>query len=128
MFKAAPFAAPEDDAVARWESLRASGKLHAEVRTFSGCDPAARFAESSRKVERDPQGRIVRYEMRGSTEGAPYEAEGFYDAAGVLRVERWRREGGEVTERRHPASGPAKTRLPARASGASIDAPGRCER
>jgi hypothetical protein len=122
-------AVPADDAVARWVSLRASGKLRAEVRSFSGCDPdVARFTESFRRLERDPQGRVVRYQVRGSTEGTAYEAEGFYDAAGVLRVERWRYEGGEVKERRHPASGPAKTRLPERASGARIDAPGRCER
>jgi hypothetical protein len=122
-------AVPADDVVARWESLRSAGKLRAEVRTFSGCDPdVTRFTESFRRLERDPQGRVVRIEMRGSTEGRPYEAEGFYDAAGVLRVERWRYEGGAVTERRHPASGPAKTQLPARANGARIDAPGVCDR
>ncbi len=123
--------AQADDPVARWQALRASGKLTAEVRTFSGCPPDGpydphHFRESFRKLERDLQGRLVRYEMRGTIEGGPFEAEGFYDAAGVLRVERWT-DGGKVSERRHPAAGPSRTRFPARASGATIDAPGVCD-
>ncbi len=126
--------APAEDPVARWQSLRASGKLSVEVRRFSGCEPERpydphHFDESFRKLERDPAGRLVRYEMHGTQEHTEFRAEGFYDASGALRVERWRFEGSNPTEKRHPAGGPrTRTWFPAHASGARIDAPGVCER
>jgi hypothetical protein len=50
-------ALPVPEAVLRYEELRRSGRLRGELRTFPGCD-----GELWRKVERDPEGRVVSYE------------------------------------------------------------------
>ncbi len=51
-----PSGGAEGEAVARHEALRRAGRLRAEVRTFPGCD-----GELWRRVERDPDGRVVSY-------------------------------------------------------------------
>ncbi len=43
-------------ALAQYEDLRRTGRLRAEVRSFPGCD-----GELSRRLERDPAGRVVSY-------------------------------------------------------------------
>ncbi|HEX9242856.1 MAG TPA: zf-HC2 domain-containing protein [Anaeromyxobacter sp.] len=53
-------AAPQEpDALARYEALRREGRLRVETREFPGCP-----SESWRRIERDPEGRIVSYAWR----------------------------------------------------------------
>jgi hypothetical protein len=53
---AAPPEASVRDALARYEALRREGRLRVESRDFPGCP-----AELARRLERDPEGRIVAY-------------------------------------------------------------------
>ncbi|BDG03790.1 anti-sigma factor family protein [Anaeromyxobacter oryzae] len=124
--QAAPAA---DDPVARWQHLRAAGQLRGAIATFPGCD-----GESWRKVEEDPQGRVVKYARHGTAGGVPFEAELYYAPDGALRVVRYREEGGAWHEARLPGAAvpagiegiPPGVVAPLRATDAGIEAPGRC--
>jgi hypothetical protein len=111
---------------ARAEALRDrsalgdAGSLRAEVRTFPGCD-----GETLRRVERDPEGRLVRYVREGRIGGRRVRIEHVYRPDGAL---------AGATVRDLDASGALLDaaalglELPARADEAGIDAPPRCGR
>jgi len=106
---------------ARYEALRAAGKLRGELRTFPGCE-----GEAWRKVELDPQGRVVRYVREGVFEGRRLRVEQLYDASGALAEAEaidLDAGGGQRTPAR--ALG---LDVPLRADLANADVPPRCGR
>ncbi|MFY3746512.1 Fe-S oxidoreductase, partial [Anaeromyxobacter sp. Red801] len=112
------------DAPARWRALRQAGALRGEVVTFTKCD-----GEAWRKVETDPEGRVVRYARHGRLAGRAFEAELYYAEDGALALARYREAGGPWREVRPPAPAggiPAAALQPARAADARADAPPRC--
>lgn len=124
----APRAPGESDPVARWQALRASGRLRGEVVTFLDCP-----GEAWRKVESDPQGRVIRYVRHGLADGVPFEAELFYAEDGALGAVRYREASGAWRELRFPGGWaapaghiPPPALDPARAGDAAADAPPRC--
>jgi hypothetical protein len=115
-------AAPDRSAaaLARYSELRAAGLLSAELRTFTDCE-----GESWRKVERDPEGRIVRYVREGRVAGRRVRVEHLFGADGGLAAVRVRDldRGGAVI-----APGALGLSTPRDASEAGPDAEPRCER
>lgn len=118
----------ESDPVARWQALRAAGRLRGEVVTFLECP-----GEAWRKVESDPQGRVIRYVRHGLAGGVPFEAELFYAEDGALGAARYREASGAWRELRFPGGWaapadhiPPPALEPARAGDAAADAPPRC--
>jgi hypothetical protein len=117
---------PGAGALARYQALRQAGRLRGEVVTFESCE-----GERWRKVETDPEGRVVRYARHGVTAaGAPFEAELYFGEGGALDALRYREGDGPWAE---DASGagvraavPDGVREPARATGATAGAPPRC--
>jgi hypothetical protein len=114
--------------VARYLELRAAGRLSGAVSVFPDCP-----AEAWRKVETDPEGRVVRYARHGEAGGAPFEVELYYDEDGALGVARYRAGGGPAREvrlggaARGDARGiPPGALVPRGAADAAIDAPPRC--
>lgn len=107
---------PAADAVHRYEALRAEGRLSAEIRTFPGC-----AGEAWRKVERDPEGRVVAYVREGTIGGARFRAEAIYGEDGRLARARALPLGGG-------AAPDAGVLVPGDAASAGIDAPPRCGR
>jgi hypothetical protein len=73
---AAKAAAPA--AVLRYDELRRTGRLQGEIRTFPGCD-----GELWRKVERDPDGRVVSYAREGFAGDRRVRVEAIYDPDGA---------------------------------------------
>jgi Putative zinc-finger len=120
---AAPQAAAPDRsgaALARYSALRGAGSLSGEIRTFTDCE-----GESWRKVERDPEGRTVKYVREGRVGGRQVRVEHLFAADGSLaavRVSDLERGGAAV------APGALGLSLPRDASEAGADAEPRCER
>ncbi|ACL63612.1 Fe-S oxidoreductase [Anaeromyxobacter dehalogenans 2CP-1] len=111
-------------ALARWRALQQAGALRGEVVTFTDCD-----GEAWRKVERDAQGRVVRYVRHGRLAGRAFEADLYYGEDGALALARYREEGGPWREARPPGTDgaiPEAALRPARAADARADAPPRC--
>ncbi len=104
-------------ALARYSALRAAGSLSAEIRTFTDCE-----GESWRKVERDPEGRTVKYVREGRVAGRRLRVEHLFSADGELAAVRATDldRGGDV------ASGALGLSLPRDASEAGADAEPRC--
>jgi hypothetical protein len=107
-----------------------AGRLRTSTASFAGCP-----GESSREVDRDEQGRVVRYLRRGVFRGTAFEAELLYDGEGALSEVRYR-AAGQVHTFRPGAVGaaadadaggvPAALIEPRRAEDAGPDAPPRC--
>lgn len=101
-------------------AIRAPARSGAEVRSFPGCE-----GETLRRVERDPEGRLVRYVREGRIGGRRLRIEHVYGPDGALA-------GATVRDLDAPgALLDARTlglALPARAEEAGIDAPPRCGR
>ncbi len=119
-------AQPEAAAVSRWRALREDGLLRGEVVTFLDCP-----GEAWRKVETDPQGRVVRYARHGVAGGVPFEAELFYGEDGALGAARYREASGAWRELRLAGANagqeiPAPALDPGQASEAAAGAPPRC--
>jgi hypothetical protein len=126
-------AAGAEDAFARYARLSAEGRLRTAAVLHPGCP-----GESSRKVETDPAGRVVKYTRRGARGGLPFEVELFYGSDGLLGAVRYREADGPVREVRLGGAGgaagaatrgaiPAAALEPLRATDARLDAPARCE-
>jgi anti-sigma factor RsiW len=117
-----------EDAISRYERLRAAGKLRTASATFEDCP-----GEASRQVETDEEGRVVKVTRRGAIQGAAFQAEQFYGADGQLGAVRYR-AGGTSHELRLGAPGadagaagvPASLLQPTRAADAGPGAPPRC--
>ena len=103
-------------AVARYEELRRSGRLRAEFRSFPGC-----AREPWRRIERDPDGRIVAYawEALAGTQRLRFEA--IYAPDGTLASKRAVDLGSGAPETL------VKFRVP-RPSEIDLDAPTVCDR
>lgn len=117
---------PEAQVVARWRALRAGGLLRGEVVTFLDCP-----GEAWRKVETDPQGRVIRYVRHGLAGGVPFEAELYYAEGGALGAVRYREAHGDWRELGLPGASagpaiPAPALDPDHASEAAAGAPPRC--
>jgi hypothetical protein len=116
----APSAAAANEALRHRAALRDEGSPRAEVRTFPGCE-----GETLRRVERDPQGRLLRYVREGRIDGRHLRIEHVYRPDGAL---------AGATVRDLDASGALLDadalglELPSRAEEAGIDAPPRCGR
>jgi ribonuclease E len=112
---AAKAAAPAPERFA----VRAEGALRGEIRTFPGCEE-----ESWRKVELDPDGRVVKYVREGRIAGRRVRIDHAYGPDGTLVSASARDvERGEPLDPR--SLGVA---LPERAEEAGPDAPPRCGR
>jgi hypothetical protein len=107
-----------------------TGRLRTSAASFTGCP-----GESSREVDRDEQGRVVRYLRRGVFRGTAFEAELLYGDDGALSEVRYRAAGqvrtfrpGAVGEAGDADAGgvPAALLEPRRAEDAGPDAPPRC--
>jgi hypothetical protein len=104
---------PPVDAVERYHALRAQGRLQGELRTFPRC-----AGEAWRKVERDPEGRVVAYVREGMVGGTRLRIEAIYGPDGRLaRARALPQEGGEAP--------PAEPLVPLTAAQAA-DEPPRC--
>ncbi len=102
------------DAVARYEALRAEGRVHAEERTFPGCT-----RELWRRVERDPEGRVVSYAWEEVVGTQRLRLEAVYGPDGKLARKR------AFDARTSAPEAFVKFRVPPAAS-VDIDAPPRC--
>jgi hypothetical protein len=91
-----------------------------EVRTFAGCE-----GETLRRVERDAEGRLVRYVREGRIGGRRVRIEHVYGADGALARATARDLDGAGAPLDPAGLG---VLLPARAEEAGIDAPPRCGR
>ena len=89
--------------------------------TFAGCP-----GETSREVEVDDRGRVVRYLRRGVWSGIAFEAELLYGDDGLLAEVRYRAGGEERVWRPGRTGVPAALLVPRRAADAGLDAPPRC--
>ncbi len=121
-------AVEREDPIARHQRLRVAGRLHGASAAYPGC-----AAETSREVDLDGQGRVVRYTRRGTAAGAPFQAELFYGEDGSLGAVRFQAKGRVHEVRIGPdgalpgGSGvPAFALEPRQASQAGPDAPPRC--
>jgi hypothetical protein len=102
------------EALARYDGLRRTGRLRVEVRTFPGCE-----GEASRRVERDPEGRVVFYAREVVDGGRRIRVEAVYGVDG------WPVQARAVD----PTSGEGIVGVKVGAPPASeidIDAPPRC--
>lgn len=100
-------------------ALRASEAPTAEVRTFEGCE-----GEALRRVERDAEGRLVRYVREGRIAGRRLRIEHVYGPGGAIaRAIARDLDSGALLD-----AGALGIELPARAAEAGIDAPPRCGR
>lgn len=110
----------EAAARARYAGLRASGQLRGEIRTLPGCE-----GEAWRKVELDPEGRVVSYVREGRVAGRRLRVEHLFDASGALVA-------ATAFDLETPGPGqPARALgldVPLRAEDAGPDAPPRCGR
>jgi hypothetical protein len=123
--------AAAEDAIARHARLQLAGQLHATAAEFRDCP-----AESSREVEQDAGGRVVKVTRRGLLHGRPFQVEQFYGEDGLLGAVRYSANGA-IQELRFGALGaaaastvggvPASVLTPRRAADAGLDAPPRCE-
>ncbi|HSD22474.1 MAG TPA: zf-HC2 domain-containing protein [Anaeromyxobacter sp.] len=115
-------AAPDRSAaaLARYSALRAAGSLSGEIRTFTDCE-----GESWRKVERDQEGRTVKYVREGRVAGRRVRVEHLFGADGGLAAVRVTDldRGGVVVP-----PGALGLSVPRDASEAGPDAEPRCER
>jgi hypothetical protein len=103
-------------AVARYEELRRSGRLRAEVRAFPAC-----AREPWRRVERDPDGRIVSYAWESVSDGRRLRLEAIYGPDGSLALKR------AVDAQTGAPEALVKFRVP-RVSEIDLDAPTLCDR
>jgi hypothetical protein len=108
--KSALLAAP--DAILRYEDLRRSGRLRGEVQTFPGCE-----GEQWRKVERDPEGRVVSYAREGLLGGRRVRVEAVYGPDGAAV---------RVTVKDAATSAPLAGARPWVPAAAEADGPPRC--
>ncbi|HTN50984.1 MAG TPA: zf-HC2 domain-containing protein [Anaeromyxobacter sp.] len=115
-----------EDPLERHRRLRDAGRLRAEAVVFQACP-----GEAWRKVETDPEGRVVAYLRGGTLAGKPFEAELYYGEDGALGAARFRAGEGPWSTYRLPAAPgadvPAPLRGPTRAEEATLAAPPRCE-
>jgi hypothetical protein len=103
-------------AVARYEELRRSGRLRAEVRVFPACP-----REPWRRLERDPEGRIVSYAWENLAGSRRLRLEAIYAPDGSLAARRaFDAESGAPETL-------VKFRVP-RSSEVDLDAPTPCDR
>jgi hypothetical protein len=109
-----------DDALARYGALRSAGRLRGEIRTFTSCP-----GEAWRKVETDPDGRVVSYVREGTIGGRRLRVEAIYGADGRLARTRIRDLADPAAPLRDAAPGEAPG-TPEKAAEASADAPPRC--
>jgi hypothetical protein len=111
-------ASTADDAGTRYLALRSAGKLRGTIATFQDCP-----GESWRKVETDPDGRVVMYVREGVVRGRHLRIEHLYGPDGAL---------ARATARDLGSGGPKLdassfgVRAPARAEDAAVDAEPRC--
>jgi hypothetical protein len=118
--RAAPEAAPAPVASsAPPAALRAGGMPRAEIRTFEGCE-----GETLRRVERDAEGRLVRYVREGRIAGRRLRVEHVYGPDGALA----RATVRDLDAATLLDAGALGLELPARAEEAGLDAPPRCRR
>jgi hypothetical protein len=108
-------AAGRSDAVARSEALRAEGRRRAEVRTFPGCD-----RELWRRVELDPDGRVVSYAWEERVGARRIHFEATYAPDGTVLRKR-------AVDAATSAPEPLEFSVPS-ASSIDPDAPSRCAR
>ena len=76
-------AQPGAAGVARYEALRRDGLLHVEEREFPGCS-----RELSRRIERDPEGRIVSYTWESMAGSQRLRLQAIYAPDGTLADKR----------------------------------------
>jgi hypothetical protein len=114
-------ASPAEAARARYDALRAAGQLRGEIRTYPGCE-----GEAWRKVETDPQGRVVRYVREGRLDGRRLRVEHLYDEGGAL-VEAEAVDLDAAGAGRTPARALGLD-VPLRAEAAAAGAAPRCDR
>jgi hypothetical protein len=98
----------------RYEDLRRSGLLRGEIRTFPGCE-----GEAWRKVERDPDGRVVSYTCEGDLGGRRVRIEAVYGPDGAP---------ARVTVRDARTMAPLEGATPWVPRAAEADGPPRCTR
>jgi len=103
-------------AVTRYEELRRSGRLRAEVRAFPAC-----AREPWRRVERDPDGRIVSYAWESVSDGRRLRLEAIYGPDGSLALKR------AVDAQTGAPEALVKFRVP-RVGEIDLDAPTVCDR
>lgn len=121
-------AAVAEDPIARRDRLNAADRLLRTTASFPGC-----LHETSRVVEQDEKGRVVKYTRRGSESGAPFQVELYYGEDGLLGAVRYRAEDG-VHELRLGAAPPDALKAgippwalePFRSAEAGPGAPPRC--
>ncbi len=101
------------DGVARYEALRSAGRLSVEERTFPGCTH-----ELWRRIERDPEGRVVSYAWEEMVGTQRVRLEAVYGPDGKLARK-------QAFDSATSAPEAVKFRVPA-ASSVDIDAPPRC--
>lgn len=73
--------APAVEAVERYEGLRREGRLAGEIQTFPGCE-----GEAWRKLERDREGRVVKYVREGVVGGRRLRIEHVFGPDGALEL------------------------------------------
>jgi hypothetical protein len=105
-------ATPPPDPASRYDELRRAGLLRGEIRTFPGCD-----GELWRKLERDPEGRVVSYAREGLSGDRRVRVEAIYDPAGAP---------ARVTVKDAATSAPLVGAEPWVPSAAEADGPPRC--
>jgi anti-sigma factor RsiW len=122
--------AVSEDAVARHRRLRDAGRLRVTSAAFPDCP-----GESSRQVEQDEEGRVVKLTRRGVVRGTPFQAELYFGEDGLLGAVRYRaadgvkdlRLGADAAPASTAAGIPASAFEPRRADDAGPDAPPRCQ-
>ena len=112
--------APQADALASYGFLRSAGRLRGEIRTFTNCP-----GEAWRKVETDPDGRVVSYVREGTIGGRRVRVEAIYGADGRLARTRVRDLADAAAPLRDARRGEAPG-TPEDAAAATADAPPRC--
>jgi hypothetical protein len=124
--KAAPLSRAAEDPIALHARLALAGELRTATRTFGDCP-----GETSRVVESDAAGHVLKVTRRGAAAGNPFLLEQWYGEDGALTAVRWSSEG-RVQEvrvgpgRAHGPAVPAFALEPRSATDAGIDAPPRC--
>jgi hypothetical protein len=103
-------------AVARYEELRRSGRLRAEVRLLPACP-----REPWRRVERDPDGRIVSYAWESLAGARRLRLEAIYAPDGSLALAR-------ALDAATGAPAPFPDVRPPSIDEIDLDAPAACER
>jgi hypothetical protein len=112
--------APQADALASYGFLRSAGRLRGEIRTFTDCP-----GEAWRKVETDPDGRVVSYVREGTIGGRRLRVEAIYGADGRLARTRVRDLADAAAPVRDARPGEVPG-TPEDAAAATADAPPRC--